>query len=39
MEELIRNGRAAMPPVGEGWNDQQLKAVIAYLQKEKPSGG
>jgi len=39
MEELIRNGRGAMPPVGEGWNDQQLKAVIAYLQKEKPSGG
>ena len=39
---LLRNGRNAMPPVGDDWSDQQLNATIDYLQKRfkvKPSGG
>ena len=39
---LFRNGRNAMPPVGNDWSDQQLNATIDYLQKRfkvKPSGG
>jgi cytochrome c oxidase subunit II len=39
IEDLIRNGRGAMPAVGKGWEDKQVQAVIAYLQQEKPSGG
>jgi cytochrome c oxidase subunit 2 len=39
IEDLIRNGRGAMPPVGKGWENKQVQAVISYLQKEKPSGG
>jgi cytochrome c oxidase subunit 2 len=39
---LLRNGRNAMPAVGDDWSDQQLNATIDYLQKRfkvKPSGG
>ena len=39
---LFRNGRNAMPAVGNDWSDQQLNATIDYLQKRfkvKPSGG
>jgi mono/diheme cytochrome c family protein len=39
LEDLIRNGRGAMPPVGKGWDDSEVQAVIEYLQEEKPSGG
>ncbi|HKG09573.1 MAG TPA: cytochrome c oxidase subunit II, partial [Gaiellaceae bacterium] len=38
LEDLVRNGRGAMPPVGKGWEDSQVQAVIEYLQKKKPSG-
>jgi len=38
LEDLVRNGRGAMPPVGEGWEDSQVQAVIEYLRKKKPSG-
>jgi cytochrome c oxidase subunit 2 len=38
IEELIQNGRGAMPAVGRGWEDQQLDAVIAYLQAGEPNG-
>jgi len=39
---LLRNGRNAMPPVGNDWSEEQLNATIDYLQKRfkvKPSGG
>jgi cytochrome c oxidase subunit 2 len=35
---LLRNGRGAMPAVGKGWDEQQIRAVIAYLQQEGASG-
>jgi cytochrome c oxidase subunit II len=37
IEDLVRNGRGGMPAVGRGWEEQQLEALIAYLQ-EGPSG-
>jgi cytochrome c oxidase subunit II len=39
LEQLLRDGRDEMPPVGRGWDDAQVDALIAYLQAETPSGG
>jgi cytochrome c oxidase subunit 2 len=39
LEDLIRNGRGAMPPVGKGWEDSQMQALIAYLQTRDSVGG
>ena len=30
---LLRNGKNAMPPVGRGWNQTQLDALIRYLRQ------
>lgn len=38
LEELLRNGRGGMPAVGKGWDDRQVRALIAYLQAEGASG-
>ena len=37
--ELLRNGKNAMPPVGRGWDQRQLDALAAYVQKEFAGGG
>jgi cytochrome c oxidase subunit 2 len=45
VEEIVRNGRGKMPPVGQGWDDRQMDALITYLrerfgqQQEGGSGG
>jgi len=39
LEQLLRNGKGAMPTVGRGWDDRQLNALAAYLKKTKFSGG
>ena len=43
VEEIVRNGRGEMPRVGEGWDDQQMDALTAYLRErfaeEESSGG
>jgi cytochrome c oxidase subunit II len=36
IEDLVRNGRDAMPAVGRDWEDSQMDALLAYLQE--PSG-
>ena len=36
---LLRNGKNAMPPVGRGWDERQLNALAAYVQKEFAGGG
>ena len=40
---ILRNGQGAMPAVGRGWDDTQLRALIAYVRREfgqgAPSGG
>jgi cytochrome c oxidase subunit 2 len=30
---IVRNGRGAMPPVGKGWGDAQLRALVRYVQR------
>lgn len=35
---LVRNGRGAMPAVGSGWTDDQIKALTTYLKESPPSG-
>jgi cytochrome c oxidase subunit 2 len=35
---LVRNGRGAMPAVGAGWTDEQIQALVNYLQESPPSG-
>jgi cytochrome c oxidase subunit 2 len=43
LEQLIRQGRNEMPPVANGWSDEQVKALLAYLKhsiyKGTTSGG
>lgn len=38
LEEIVRNGRGAMPAVGSGWSEEQMDALIAYLRESPPSG-
>jgi cytochrome c oxidase subunit II len=39
LEQLLRDGRDEMPPVGRGWDEAQVRALIAYLQAGEPDGG
>jgi cytochrome c5 len=39
MTLLLRQGRNKMPAVGKTWSDEQMNAVIDYLQKRFKSGG
>ena len=39
LEQLLENGKNAMPPVGRGWDDRQTDALVAYVQQEFASGG
>jgi cytochrome c oxidase subunit II len=32
LEELIRNGRNKMPPVAQGWSDEQVRALVEYMR-------
>ena len=32
LEELIRQGRNEMPPVANGWSDEQVQALFDYLK-------
>jgi cytochrome c oxidase subunit II len=36
--EIVRNGRGKMPPIGEGWDDRQMKALTDYLKVRFPGG-
>jgi cytochrome c oxidase subunit 2 len=38
VEEIVRNGRNLMPPVGSGWSDRQMDAVTDYLAEELRDG-
>lgn len=42
LEQLVRNGRGAMPAVGQGWTEREVRALYAYtrrLGKAGSSGG
>ena len=38
VEQVVRNGRNQMPPVGKSWDERQMKALTDYLQKELGGG-
>ncbi len=38
VEDLVRNGRGAMPAVGSEWTDEQILALTSYLSENPPSG-
>ena len=38
IEDIVRNGRGEMPPVGAGWSDEQMEALTDYLEESPPSG-
>ncbi|HSO02440.1 MAG TPA: c-type cytochrome, partial [Gaiellaceae bacterium] len=38
IEQVVRNGRRTMPPVGTDWSDRQMKALTDYLEKELLGG-
>lgn len=33
VEQVVRQGRGAMPPVGKDWEDRQMDALTAYLRQ------
>ena len=35
IDDLLRNGRGKMPAVGNTWTDEEIAAMIRYLQKTK----
>ena len=38
LEQVIRNGRNKMPPIGKDWDERQLDALTAYLEEELLGG-
>ncbi len=39
IEQVVREGRGLMPPVGKDWTDVQMDALIDYLQRDILRGG
>jgi cytochrome c oxidase subunit 2 len=39
LEPILRDGRATMPPVGNGWTQEEVSAVIAYFKSNPFHGG
>ena len=33
IEEVVRNGRNAMPPVGQDWGERQMRALTEFLEE------
>jgi len=38
LEQLIRQGRNEMPPVANGWSDEQVQALLDYLKQSVYKG-
>ena len=39
LRQLLANGKNAMPPVGAGWSQRELAALLLYVRREFVSGG
>jgi cytochrome c oxidase subunit 2 len=39
LTNLVRNGQGRMPPVGKYWNDDQIKALVAYFTQRNGGAG
>jgi cytochrome c oxidase subunit II len=38
LENLVRNGKGRMPPVGSEWSETQIDALFDYLRETPPNG-
>ena len=38
VEQVVRQGRGKMPPVGRDWKDRQMEALTDYLEEELLGG-
>ena len=38
VEQVVRNGREEMPPVGKDWEERQMEALTDYLEEELLGG-
>ena len=38
VEQVVREGRGKMPPIGKDWDDRQMNALLEYLQDEVLGG-
>jgi cytochrome c oxidase subunit 2 len=38
VEQIVRNGRGLMPPLGQDWSDEQMDALTEYLREELGGG-
>lgn len=38
VEQVVRNGRGEMPPVGRDWEERQMDALTSYLREEVLGG-
>jgi cytochrome c oxidase subunit 2 len=39
VEQVVRNGRGAMPPIGKDWEDRQMDALTTFLKENVLGGG
>jgi cytochrome c oxidase subunit 2 len=39
IEQVVRNGRGAMPPIGTDWDDRQMDALTKFLTEGGLNGG
>ena len=39
LRDLLEHGKRKMPPVGQGWSQHELDALVAYVSKEFAGGG
>jgi cytochrome c oxidase subunit II len=39
VEQVVRDGRGEMPPVGKDWEERQMRALTDYLKEELLGGG
>ena len=39
VEQVVRNGRGAMPPIGTDWDDRQMDALTKFLSEGGLNGG
>jgi cytochrome c oxidase subunit 2 len=39
VEQVVRNGRGAMPPIGTDWEDRQMLALTTFLKEGGLNGG
>jgi cytochrome c oxidase subunit II len=38
LSDIVRNGTGDMPPVGQDWSDEHIRALTSYLEENPPSG-